>query len=579
MVHTEEKDDSRSRTSSIGSQKSGTSNRSRSDSVDEILKKRKRTVGTAEHATQSEYRKVECTEAHLLEEALGDIIKLTKDLSSRIEQNTRREIKDITARLNRRIQCIDKDHIRTWIKNRKWETETMTYDVEVQTERPKLNAALNTKEAGTQTPELNGNSWETLVMNLPKEINKDNFKEIINHPWDHDLFKTDLRVGVLTSTKDNVLKVLLTEAGKKNAIEYQIPELTEVKENYGLLEKSHRIKVNGQWRKIETKWIKAEFPSESEDEAFEILNKVRADADFEETIAFNTPAGISTTKFRKMVECVFQQSAKPPEIIIYKDKDKDKDNDPKIRNSYAFVVENKSGKYNETLREVKQALQTGGIDDGIKTIRSTKDGKILLTLDRSEVVATKVQQVLDTMNTNKDIKSWQISGQKKEAIHIRGLDALSTEREVKTAIEDRLGADINVKIGNLRPMTNNTQAVTITLPKDAAEQIIKDKWLKIGLVSCRVERRIQLGRCSKCWAYDHKTSECSGPDRTKLCYKCGRDGHQAKECQNEMFCAICSEQGHSAGSGRCTVFKRMLSIARREENKASTTGKSQVKQP
>lgn len=78
------------------------------------------------------------------------------------------------------------------------------------------------------------------------------------------------------------------------------------------------------------------------------------------------------------------------------------------------------------------------------------------------------------------------------------------------------------------------------------------------MVRCRVERRVRVDKCHRCWAFDHLARECMGPDRRNLCLKCGKSGHKREGCKAEEECPLCEKKGHRAGSGRCGAFKRAL---------------------
>lgn len=122
-----------------------------------------------------------------------------------------------------------------------------------------------------------------------------------------------------------------------------------------------------------------------------------------------------------------------------------------------------------------------------------------------------------------------------------------------------------IKIGELRPNANNTQAVTVTLDKEDAEKLVKDGIIRVGVVNCTVEKRIKVTKCRRCWSYEHTATECTGTDRSKFCYKCGKDGHAAKDCTDEVACPICQTKGHITGSGKCPAFRRALNQIRREQ--------------
>uniref|UniRef100_T1HNT4 CCHC-type domain-containing protein n=1 Tax=Rhodnius prolixus TaxID=13249 RepID=T1HNT4_RHOPR len=58
---------------------------------------------------------------------------------------------------------------------------------------------------------------------------------------------------------------------------------------------------------------------------------------------------------------------------------------------------------------------------------------------------------------------------------------------------------------------------------------------------------------------------CKGPDRSKLCYKCGEQGHLAVTCTAEGCCMLCRDREialdacrHLPGAGGCVVFREAL---------------------
>ncbi|KAH1029337.1 hypothetical protein HUJ05_002596 [Dendroctonus ponderosae] len=87
--------------------------------------------------------------------------------------------------------------------------------------------------------------------------------------------------------------------------------------------------------------------------------------------------------------------------------------------------------------------------------------------------------------------------------------------------------------------------------------------VKIGWVYCRLEPRLKVRKCFRCWGYDQEPGKCNGPSRQDLCFSCGEKGHVAQDCQNQESCPDCMETGHRAGTAKCKVFKRTLSKARR----------------
>ncbi|CAH1107107.1 unnamed protein product [Psylliodes chrysocephalus] len=125
------------------------------------------------------------------------------------------------------------------------------------------------------------------------------------------------------------------------------------------------------------------------------------------------------------------------------------------------------------------------------------------------------------------------------------MEADTTAEDIKNALTIATGKwEEDNKISELRPLGNDTLAATVTLKTEHADLIVEDGFLQVGLVKCRVEKRLTVMKCQRCWSHDHYTDHCTGPDRSNCCYKCGRSDHVAKECKNENACPLCNETGH-----------------------------------
>ncbi|KAG5886382.1 hypothetical protein JTB14_033593 [Gonioctena quinquepunctata] len=63
----------------------------------------------------------------------------------------------------------------------------------------------------------------------------------------------------------------------------------------------------------------------------------------------------------------------------------------------------------------------------------------------------------------------------------------------------------------------------------------------------------------------HVRENCTGEDRTGDCLRCGKGGHNAKDCpeENEEFCHNCKQEGHRNSSMRCPAYKELIKEARK----------------
>ncbi|KAL3266300.1 hypothetical protein HHI36_010480 [Cryptolaemus montrouzieri] len=149
------------------------------------------------------------------------------------------------------------------------------------------------------------------------------------------------------------------------------------------------------------------------------------------------------------------------------------------------------------------------------------------------------------------------------------MDALITREDMVEALKktNKIKKETKYRLSEIRPAANNTKTITLTIEEPVAEELLKSKNIRIGMVECEIPRQIYVKKCFKCWAHDHEVKECKGPDRSKMCRKCDMEDHQAKDCENEEYCPLCEKGGHKAGTGKCKHFKTALEKGRRIQAK------------
>lgn len=102
----------------------------------------------------------------------------------------------------------------------------------------------------------------------------------------------------------------------------------------------------------------------------------------------------------------------------------------------------------------------------IKHVRSTRDGNVLIVTNRDDKEVEKLRKTIQEAGGDMEIKKAG-TNERKEVIHINGLDALAKKEDVMVAIQENIGETESGKVvvSELRPKANNTLAATVTLLK------------------------------------------------------------------------------------------------------------------
>ncbi|KYB24568.1 hypothetical protein TcasGA2_TC031704 [Tribolium castaneum] len=410
----------------------------------------------------------------------------------------------------------------------------------------------------------------------------DNFKLAALERWNDSLFRNvEVKVGNLLATEDNVVKVILVEHDDREISRSiqrlyrdRYPELKEMEGDFVTLEQVSRLRIKGETKTFQRKVIKINIGTD-EKSVWDSLTRLRKETKDDERVAIHHVNCMRNHNLRKMVACIFHEGKS--KVYIYTTQSREQkergteDRTTRKRNTYALIIDSKKEEYRETVRKIKATISNERAKNAIREVRSTREGKVIIKLDKDEAALKSLKDKLNGVTNDQDKKLFRIRsvGEKleMETIHIRGIDAATDIEKLRSAIEEKVGRlDQNeIQLGQLRQNRGETQAATIRMVKKKAEEILKEKTIQVGMVRAQVERRVEVLRCFNCLGYNHKASECTKEKRNKSCYRCGGEDHMAKDCKSTVeFCVVCRSAGHRAGSGKCRLFKQALAAAKKE---------------
>lgn len=193
-----------------------------------------------------------------------------------------------------------------------------------------------------------------------------------------------------------------------------------------------------------------------EENLFEKLCMVKNELEDREWIALHEVGSVEGNRFRKLVEGIFHDTG--TKVIIYSNARKKQPRTYAIE-TFGIIVGDKNNSYNETLKQIKTAMSENKINKGIQGIRSTRDGKFLITMDKDEAVMASVEKALKTHTKTSDSDVRKLGEtDMRTHIHIRGMDSITTKEEIQTCLKDilKLADDEELRTSELRPNANNT---------------------------------------------------------------------------------------------------------------------------
>lgn len=501
-----------------------------------------------------------------LEKALAGLGEQAERLQGLIREhpNTQKNIKAAIKEIGRVYGMITKIReqggMEDCVENRNRRREDDTQDTEAQKK--------TTKDMGTQTE-----PWHKAVTRVkPREIDSyDKFRDMTSTFGEEEYTSTRVEIGNPMEKGLDTQVVVVEEDDKEMSRSIQgiyartHPELLEA-EDFDVIEISSRTRKGP---RRERRIVKAtiENGKDKGQALWDLLERVAAETVENTEISLHRLRSTGLRALRDMAECVFARQSTA--VRIFTDR---MENNAKEKSTYSVIVGKQGSDYRDVLKSIRDGVKEKEISGAISDIRKTAEGKALVTLRKDPVALKEFQSAMD----KGDGVSMILTGSNVWTLSIKGMDALTTKDEVIEAVAKECGGKGHILgASKLRPNARETQAITVSMTAEKAADVCRLQRIRVGLVNCSVERRLEVASCNRCGSYDHLSQSCSLPPGGGGCYKCGKQGHVAKACESEqLHCVACKEDGHKRGSFKCPAFRRALGLLRKEERERMRGGRS-----
>ena len=127
-------------------------------------------------------------------------------------------------------------------------------------------------------------------------------------------------------------------------------------------------------------------------------------------------------------------------------------------------------------------------------------------------------------------------------LEFRGLDSVTTKEDIEKALmRDLEGKTGDARVSNTKPNRREQVIAIVHINEQDARKLLEASRIKVGWIYSRIRPRTRVDRCFKCLGYGHHSRDCKGPDRSSLCYKCGKEGYKGVLCTEKLQCKLSTE--------------------------------------
>lgn len=190
-----------------------------------------------------------------------------------------------------------------------------------------------------------------------------------------------------------------------------------------------------------------------------------------------------------------------------------------------------------TIKELQNEINPKNINVSVKSMKSTKDGSLIIKCTTEEGIKKLVEETQKNKNLETKYKV-KVTQMKQPRIKIIS-NSNMTEEEYEECIKSQnsfFNSEDSIKVTYVKKSKSDKNIVFAVCSGSTFSKLIENKKICIGWERCPIYEDLSIPKCKTCYAYDHRDFNCK---HKVTCIYCGEEHRLAKCPKRSKKCCNC----------------------------------------
>lgn len=184
--------------------------------------------------------------------------------------------------------------------------------------------------------------------------------------------------------------------------------------------------------------------------------------------------------------------------------------------------------YADLVKSMHQEIQPTALGVQVVTAKRNPAGELVLNVrgQRAETEALRTAISNRIPGAQTKLKSKLLT------VHLYNLEEEVTADDIMDGLRRTFRHEDcgGIQVTSVRQTYSNTRNATVKMPDLLAKELTRKGGVQVGLVFAEAKIRESRPRCSRCWEEGHTRPQCTGIDKSHLCFNCQQEGHRRNDC-------------------------------------------------